>query len=169
MNIFVLDKDPRLCAQYHDDVRVNKMCVEYTQLLSTVSGVGYKPVRMNPDCVWWVRESVINQGWLICLAYELFGVFMDRRKGLTQHCSYDTFSMIVSSDETYRHILDHYIRYQIYPLPQSWNYSVPDDCIVEGDIVESYRLCFNRYKKYDKNGNYIAKWTYHPTPRWFIP
>ncbi len=35
MNIFVLDMDQELCAQYHCDKHVVKMIVEYAQLLST--------------------------------------------------------------------------------------------------------------------------------------
>lgn len=35
MNIFVLDYDQELCAQYHCDKHVVKMIVEYAQLLST--------------------------------------------------------------------------------------------------------------------------------------
>lgn len=35
MNIFVLDHNPELCAQYHCDKHVVKMILEYAQLLST--------------------------------------------------------------------------------------------------------------------------------------
>jgi len=35
MNIFYLDPQPRLCAQYHCDKHVVKMILEYAQLLST--------------------------------------------------------------------------------------------------------------------------------------
>ena len=35
MNIFYLDKDPRVCAEYHVDKHVVKMILEYCQLLST--------------------------------------------------------------------------------------------------------------------------------------
>lgn len=37
MNIFWLDNDLRQCAIAHCDKHVVKMCVEYAQILSTVS------------------------------------------------------------------------------------------------------------------------------------
>ena len=35
MNIFYLDRDPKIAAQYHLDKHVVKMIVEYAQLMST--------------------------------------------------------------------------------------------------------------------------------------
>jgi hypothetical protein len=32
MNIFYLDEDPKICAQYHCDKHVVKMIIEYAQL-----------------------------------------------------------------------------------------------------------------------------------------
>lgn len=50
MNIFFLDKDPKICAQYHCDKHVVKMIVELAQLLSTVHRVydGIDTVITNP-------------------------------------------------------------------------------------------------------------------------
>jgi hypothetical protein len=39
MNIFYLDEDPKICAQYHCDKHVVKMIIEYAQLLSTAHRV----------------------------------------------------------------------------------------------------------------------------------
>lgn len=39
MNIFVLDRDIKLCTQYHCDKHVVKMILEYAQLLSSVHRV----------------------------------------------------------------------------------------------------------------------------------
>ena len=39
MNIFYLDKDPNVCANYHCDKHVVKMIVEYAQMLSTAHRV----------------------------------------------------------------------------------------------------------------------------------
>lgn len=39
MNIFVLDENPRLAAQYHLDLHVLKMILEYAQILSTAHRV----------------------------------------------------------------------------------------------------------------------------------
>lgn len=34
MNLFILDTDPQLCAQYHSDVHVNVMAKECGQILT---------------------------------------------------------------------------------------------------------------------------------------
>ena len=39
MNIFYLDKNPKICAMYHNDKHVVKMILEYAQLLSTAHRV----------------------------------------------------------------------------------------------------------------------------------
>jgi hypothetical protein len=39
MNIFYLDEDPKICAQYHCDKHVVKMIIEYAQLFSTAHRV----------------------------------------------------------------------------------------------------------------------------------
>lgn len=69
MNIFVLDRDPKLAAQYHCDVHLNKMLLEYAQLLSTAmwyrGGIGpYKATHANHPCAVWARHSTSNYQWL---------------------------------------------------------------------------------------------------------
>lgn len=89
MNIFFLDKDPILAAQYQVDKHVVKMCVETAQLLSTAhrvidgdekyslpdqrDSVLYKPSHINHPCAVWVRESVKNYIW----AVEHFHALLD--------------------------------------------------------------------------------------------
>jgi len=49
MNIFILDTDPKLCAQYHCDAHVNKMILESAQMLATAirMSVSPKPTAMH--------------------------------------------------------------------------------------------------------------------------
>lgn len=95
MNIFFLDNDPKLAAQYHNDKHVVKMVIETAQLLSTAhrfndgemyiddsSGrkikrwklndsrddVVYKATHLNHPSNIWARATVGNYKWL----YELF-------------------------------------------------------------------------------------------------
>lgn len=93
MNIFVLDKDPKVAARMLCDLHVNKMAVESAQMLSTVrrmsdgdpeqrpskSGkrlvkywkmedevledVLYKPVHMSHPCTVWTMISASNYMW----------------------------------------------------------------------------------------------------------
>lgn len=71
MNIFVLDLDPKRAAQAHCDKHVVKMCLEYSQILSTVTGQGYKPTHKNHPCAKWASASPANYAWLYALATEL--------------------------------------------------------------------------------------------------
>ena len=88
MNIFFLDWDPEVCAQYHVDKHVVKMILESCQLLytchwtaladgtpeylaSTPNGTGYKPTHRNHPCSIWLRESLDNYLWLLRLARAL--------------------------------------------------------------------------------------------------
>lgn len=100
MNIFYLDKNPQICAQYHCDKHVVKMIIEYAQLLSTAhrlcdgiesrgsSKSGKRQVRVwklddsrenslylvahvnHPSNIW-TRESIENYLWLWKLFYHL--------------------------------------------------------------------------------------------------
>jgi hypothetical protein len=75
MNIFVLDLDPQLAAQYHCDKHVPKMVLESAQLLCSAhhhygSNIenAYKPTHVNHPCAIWARTNSVNYEWL----YELF-------------------------------------------------------------------------------------------------
>lgn len=81
MNIFILDRDPRLAAQYHCDKHVVKMILESAQMLSTVAGVGYKPTHVNHPCTKWVRESYGNALWLFKLTMYLNEEYCKRYGG----------------------------------------------------------------------------------------
>ena len=76
MNIFVLDTNTRLCAQYHNDKHVIKMILESSQMLSTANrsvglDEGYKATHVNHPCNVWLRESIANWFWLVSLANQL--------------------------------------------------------------------------------------------------
>ena len=101
MNIFYLDHNPQICAQYHVDKHVVKMILEYAQLLSTAhrvldgqavtekNAIGHKLVRyylnddrdailyksthINHPSAIWVRQSRENYLWL----YSLFAAVID--------------------------------------------------------------------------------------------
>lgn len=103
MNLFVLDRDPRLAARAHCDKHVVKMVLETAQLLSTahahfgeasysdarncfeVRGQRvYHPTHQNHPCAVWVRETAANYRWacslLEALLHEYQRRFGDRAK-----------------------------------------------------------------------------------------
>jgi hypothetical protein len=70
MNIFVLDRNPDIAAQYACDKHVVKMVLETAQILSTVAHklgleAKYKPTHKNHPCTLWAGESKDNIEWLI--------------------------------------------------------------------------------------------------------
>ena len=71
MNIFYLDHDPRLAAQYHCDKHVVKMILESAQLLCTAVNIRaggqvspYKTTHVNHPCSIWVRQNSANAMWV---------------------------------------------------------------------------------------------------------
>lgn len=78
MNIFILDENPVLAAQYHCDKHIVKMATEYAQILSTAhwkmksqitldpafSSALYKPTHVNHPCVEWAAAHNQNYLWL---------------------------------------------------------------------------------------------------------
>ena len=64
MNIFLLDYNPVLAAQFQCDKHVVKLTLETAQILSTVSGGPYKPTHVGHPCVKWAAANGINYRWL---------------------------------------------------------------------------------------------------------
>ena len=76
MNIFFLDKDPKLCAQYHCDKHVSQQINSIAIILSTVmrkAGITYGLSGGNKShpYVLWVEEEDGNFLWLRELGMEL--------------------------------------------------------------------------------------------------
>lgn len=109
MNIFLLDEDPRKCAEYHVDKHVVKMILEYAQLLSTAHAILdnngiqleglYKPTHKNHPCAIWVRESYHNYQMLYKLLKELCNEYtfrygkIHKTSGLLDKLQYSPFNI----------------------------------------------------------------------------
>lgn len=72
MNIFVLDEDVELAAQYHVDRHIVKMPLETAQLLCTAhhmhknhDDIPYKATHINHPCSIWTRKTLNNYIWLV--------------------------------------------------------------------------------------------------------
>lgn len=95
MNIFVLDTDPELCAQYHCDKHVVKMILESAQLMCTTTNIvnniqtKYKSTHINHPCTIWTRSSLSNWLWLGSLSYYLNREFKYRFEHVGNHRSFD--------------------------------------------------------------------------------
>jgi len=157
MNIFILDKNPRIAAQMHCDKHVPKMILETAQMLSTAhhvydtpqASLVYKQAHLNHPCTIWVRESVDNYGWAYELFRELNNEFVARR-GKT-HLSWVKLGQILA---------------QTPPLPlcglTPFAQAMPDEYKQE-DAVEAYRAYYRgdkaRFAKWD--------WPTAQTPSWW--
>ena len=157
MNIFYLDEDPKICAQYHCDKHLIKMILESCQLLCTAHWMTggeapYKKTHFNHPSNKWARESLSNYVWLCDLGMELCKEYTHRygRLHLTQEK------------------LEHLLKYAPKNIPfaseadvKGLPLAMPDD--VKGEsVVNSYRRYYNKYK-ID-----FAKYTNREEPTWLL-
>lgn len=90
MNIFILDENPKLSAQYMCEDHLNCMPKEALQLMSTAQllygGIApYKLTHKNHPCNVWTRTSSSNWQWLKNYALEMCLEF-EYRRGKPHKC-----------------------------------------------------------------------------------
>lgn len=154
MNIFYLDEDPKLCAQYHCDRHCVKMIIEGVQLLSTAHWMTggeapYKKTHVNHPSNKWVRESLSNYVWLCDMTMELCKEYTHRygkRHKTQQHLEWCMVNLPNIEDKGFTEI------------PQA----MPDECKRENPI-DGYRNYYNVEKAY------MCKWKNREVPEWFNP
>lgn len=180
MNIFYLDTDPKIAAQYHLDKHVVKMIVEYAQLMSTAHRILdgdhyfdkskngrkihrwklndyredklYHAVSWNHPSAIWVRESDVHYNWLWQLFKNLCVEYRFRYGGTIdkQHKT-----SLIQSD----------LSFLPYNIPRNgWSeppQAMPEDVKVPGDSIQAYK---NYYLKYKRG---FAKWKVREVPHWY--
>ena len=185
MNIFYLDKNPRIAAEYHCDKHVVKMILESAQLLSAAHRlldgnlvVGSKMVAGSLPARW--RKT---SKWEIPDAREqiLYGA---------SHVNHPSCIWARANIDHYRYLYDLFVylideykyRYNgkthkcetllepLFSAPVNINYespwkeppqAMPDECKVEGDSVKAYRNYYIMHKAR------FAKWTRRNEPVWW--
>lgn len=157
MNIFVVDKDPRVAASQLCDKHIVKMPLETSQILNDAMGLlGYRQIMRSfnpkhPSPIW-VAENGQNWNWTVAHGIELCEEYK-RRYG-REHRSFD---MIVRLDNL-KSILDPCPDYHkaipIYVGPEVYR---------TNDVVNSYRNYYN----FDKSR--FAKWNHSEVPEWYKP
>lgn len=83
MNIFVLDTDPTLAAQWQQDAHVVKMPLESAQMACTaVVSLGgtaeYKSTHRRHPCTLWLARSLGNARWMLAHGRALFDEYEAR-------------------------------------------------------------------------------------------
>lgn len=155
MNIFFLDENPTLSAQYHVDKHVVKMILETAQLLCGVhhvtahdsTHVPYKLSHKNHPCSIWCRESLSNYLYLCELGLELSKEYTYRYG--KRHKSQEVIEWCLINKPNIPDIE--------FTDPAK---AMPDEFKVDS-VVESYR---NYYMGAKSN---LAVWKNREKPFWF--
>ncbi len=156
MNIFVLDSNPKKCAQYHSNSHVVKMVLETAQLLCGVHWmteggqyeIPYKLSHKNHPCSIWARESLSNYLYLCELGLELCKEYTYRYG--KRHKSQDVIEWCLVNKPNIPDIG--------FTEPAK---AMPDEYKVD-DVVKSYR----NYYRGGKSG--FATWKNREVPKWFL-
>ncbi len=162
MNIFFLDENPTLSAQYHVDKHVVKMILETAQLLCSVHHVTdqeptkyrtstvqvpYKLSHKNHPCSVWARQSLSNYLYLCELGLEL-GKEYTHRYG-KRHKSIDVIEWCIVNKPNIPDI--------DFTQPAM---AMPDEYKTDS-VVESYRNYYIGAKIS------LASWKNREKPFWF--
>ena len=166
MNVFFLDRDPQIAAQFHNDKHVVKMILESAQLLSTAhrvldgndkgvlpdarNDVLYKATHRNHPSAVWVRRELDHYRWVHDLLYFLIGEFRYR------------YGKPHATERLQPFLLDapHNIPMDGPFIMEDPPQCMPDDSKHE-DCVTAYRTYYARHKYH------IAQWKRRGTPEWW--
>jgi hypothetical protein len=161
MNIFYLDENPILAAQYHVDSHVVKMILESAQMLCTAVNVKageqvtpYKTTHINHPCSVWVRESYGNWSYVYQLMLALQKEWRYRYKHEKTHKSVE---LLLDNSIWVRAI--HYIGTTTNPFTPP-ALAMPDECKISSNPAECYR------EYYRKEKTHLHKWTGRDVPEW---
>jgi hypothetical protein len=178
VNIFYIDEDPVVAAQWMVDRHVVKMILESCQLLSTahryldgtqVNGksasgrnakrwvlqdardnVLYQATHINHPSAVWCRESVENYNWLVEHMFALMAEYT-YRYGKTHKCQGDLSYMLQSPPNNLK-------KYDMTPMPSCMD----DKYIVSNDPILNYR----NYYKFGKTS--MHNWKNRNPPKWIL-
>ena len=145
MNVFFLDRNPALCAEYHCDKHVSKMILESAQLISTTMHTldiegPYRPTHHNHPCRIWAGKSQKHINWLLQLMAGLNFQYRVRYGKQVDHLSYQ--------------VIKKYDLSSLLP-DNAWQdppCCMPDECKISDNVV----TCYRHYYQTHKNG--FAQW-----------
>jgi len=168
MNIYVLDKDPRLAAAYHNDRHVSKMLLDCVQIMSMahveIDGMDVAskniPLMILPRkhrtmevarhiCVRWACATSANYEWLHTLTRCLLVQFTERFG--TVHMYEDLVNQLMTLPVNI-HISD-----RVTEHPQC----MPLEYKITGNVVRAYR------EYYFGEKNHLAEWRNGGPPLWW--
>ena len=155
MNIFHLDKDPVLCAQYHCDKHVVKMILETGQMLCTayqrhygLKDDLYKPAYPHHPMTKWVGDSGGNFYFTIKLFDALLTEYTSRYNKV-----HKTSKIILLFNSKYK-------KWQ----NMEGDFTTPPLCMPDEYKLDDYIQSYKNY--YIGEKMYFAKYNYSETPYW---
>jgi hypothetical protein len=157
MNIFILDKDITLNAQYTCDKHIVKMQLESAQMLCTsyniLTGtqIFYKSSHVNHPCAIWTRASYENFQYLFNLLTALHTEWQYRYNKAVNHKSFDVGTS-----------LNKLVFPGIFPSVKATPHPLcmPDNYKTGNDVVNSYRNYYKGAK------GHLLKYTKREPPYW---
>ena len=155
MNIFVLDYNPELCAQYHCDKHVVKMILESAQILCSALAqqgfvVPYGITHAYHPCVKWAMAARENRAWLIRLAKALNHEYMWRYRKSIPHKSMGAVKIAEACEQ----------KRSAYSNKTAFVQAMPEKYKISGNPVKAYRNYYLGEKMH------FAKWTRRGIPYW---
>lgn len=181
MNIFALDSDPAVAAQYNCDRHVIKMILEVSQLLSTahrvldgtlIDGLSasgrrqkqyahsnstlYKATHINHPSAKYCRDSAEQYIWTAKHLQALCAEYTWRYGKIHKTQQIGLVDWLCSN-------VPHNISAQSksFELPYP---AMPDDCITS-NVVESYRKYYSTHKRH--LASWAGKINSRPVPSWY--
>ena len=179
MNIFVLDTDPKKCAEYHCDRHISKMCVEHCQILGSIAYTA-RGITRKKD----ITQDFINRHFRGFPrknqdgSPKPYGIGYKNHPctqwAAASHMNYKWLCLLTL--EMCKEYTNRYKRKHACEAICTWYYenapnltltsmtpfaqAMPDD-VKNQDPVKAYR---DYYKKYKAK---FAKWAYSEEPEWW--
>ena len=180
MNIFILDKDPKIAAQMLCDKHIPKMIVESAQMLSTAhrmldgtpekrrsksgktiqtyysfgdirDSMYYLAVHKYHPCTTWTMESLDNYNWHYGHFASMAAEYNYRRN--KTHATWQKMGMILAAPP------ENIPKKGLTEFAQAMSHY--PECKVEGDAVQAYRNYYHTAKPF-------AKWEWgRQAPHWW--
>jgi hypothetical protein len=162
MNIFALDLDPKIAAEYHNDFHVRKMILETAQILSTALRINgeqeeflYKSTHVHHPCVIACSKSRTIFEWTLRLGLELTDEYMYRFG--KPHKSSKIINLIYICN----------LLNSINDNPHAFPLAMPESYKCN-NVVKSYRNYYASEKRFMKNGKKMDVYTKRKIPEFML-
>ena len=150
MNIFAVDKDPRVAARMLCDKHVVKMILESAQMLK-LAHLSIGPWYNHP-CSKWVREGKANYEWLAQHALELCKEYTHRYKKV--HSYEKTIIKLIENVPSMRKFKNNW-------YSTKFAQAMPDKYKDSSSVLA--------YRKYYLGEKFsFCRWTNREPPKWFL-